>query len=418
MKFSTFQNQLLNISYYLFCLIPVGLVTGPFLPDLFLTIISSIYLFFFIKIDKVNKFTKYFFYVSIAFYFIIIFSSLLSEVIFVSFKSSFFYLRFIIFIPAVIFIFKNKKISINSLLYLLLLISIIIIFDSYFQYIFKTNIIGLEPTKISDYDYRITGLFGKDEILGSYLSKIFPVIITFVFLSNLKFKELLTIFLFVIFGISIFISSERTSFIHFLIFSFLFLSLSSIKYKKFFFIFFFSIILLIIVNDSGKKQRMILSLQNSFKNLEFSAYHTLHYKTAWKMFLDRRIIGHGPKSFRYKCSSEKYSSGKGSCSTHPHNTYLQLLAETGLLGFLIITILFTLILIKLAKIFFIKYFYKKNIYYNSEISILIGLFIYLWPISPNGNFFNNWLSTFLFFQASIFFLCKEIKSNQTIKNNI
>ena len=62
----------------------------------------------------------------------------------------------------------------------------------------------------------------------------------------------------------------------------------------------------------------------------------------------------------------------------------------------------------LAKYFLIKIFKKKNIYESHIVIILIGLFVYLWPISPNGNFFNNWLSILFFLQISTFNYFKKI----------
>ena len=82
----------------------------------------------------------------------------------------------------------------------------------------------------------------------------------------------------------------------------------------------------------------------------FSETHQAHYETAIKMFKDKPLIGHGPKTFFRKiCNQEQYYVLYG-CSTHPHNTYLQLLSETGLIGFIpIFSFLFTF------------YFFNKNI---------------------------------------------------------
>ena len=52
------------------------------------------------------------------------------------------------------------------------------------------------------------------------------------------------------------------------------------------------------------------------------------------MFKDKTIFGHGPKMFRVICKDEKYATGVNPCKTHPHNFYVQLLAETGIIGFL------------------------------------------------------------------------------------
>ena len=49
-----------------------------------------------------------------------------------------------------------------------------------------------------------------------------------------------------------------------------------------------------------------------FKNIYiFSKQHTHHYMTAYRMFLDNKVIGVGVKNFRNFCSNEKYEiSGK------------------------------------------------------------------------------------------------------------
>ena len=67
----------------------------------------------------------------------------------------------------------------------------------------------------------------------------------------------------------------------------------------------------------------------------FSNIHQGHMNSAYKMFKSNIIFGHGPKLFRELCNNSEYKH-EFSCSSHPHNTYIQLLAETGLVGFLFI----------------------------------------------------------------------------------
>ena len=65
------------------------------------------------------------------------------------------------------------------------------------------------------------------------------------------------------------------------------------------------------------------------KNFYFFSYaHEKQFETAFNMFKDKPIFGHGLKMYRHKC--DNYSSSAYGCSSHPHNTYIQLLAETGL----------------------------------------------------------------------------------------
>ena len=43
------------------------------------------------------------------------------------------------------------------------------------------------------------------------------------------------------------------------------------------------------------------------KKTFFTSYrHLLHYRTAYSMFLEKPLIGHGLKSFRFLCSNTKY----------------------------------------------------------------------------------------------------------------
>jgi O-antigen ligase len=109
------------------------------------------------------------------------------------------------------------------------------------------------------------------------------------------------------------------------------------------------------------------------------------------MFLNKPILGHGPKMFRINCSDPKYSIGKYPCNTHPHNFYIQLLAETGLIGFSFLLIAFFYVLYcsyRQVKSILLK---QQRFLSDYQVCLLAGILITLWPFSPNGNFFNNWL---------------------------
>ena len=59
-----------------------------------------------------------------------------------------------------------------------------------------------------------------------------------------------------------------------------------------------------------------------------------------KKFKDNKIFGKGPKIYRYICDDPKFRINTWSCSTHPHNYYIQILAELGILGFLFVGIFY------------------------------------------------------------------------------
>ena len=77
--------------------------------------------------------------------------------------------------------------------------------------------------------------------------------------------------------------------------------------------------------------------KNSFIDSPYGA----HYETAYNIFRDNLIFGAGYKQFRKECLDQRYFDIAKSklrnvrCSTHPHNTYLEILSETGIIGLII-----------------------------------------------------------------------------------
>ena len=127
------------------------------------------------------------------------------------------------------------------------------------------------------------------------------------------------------------------------------------------------------------------------------------------MFKNKPLFGHGVKMFRYSCknfqfkSKRQYIDDSGNltskyygCSTHPHNTYMQLLAETGIFGFIALLVLFFYLLVKILTI------NKSEQNLLSVHILLIAIFINLWPLIPTGNFFNNWISMIYFVPISYY----------------
>ena len=134
----------------------------------------------------------------------------------------------------------------------------------------------------------------------------------------------------------------------------------------------------------------------------FTPAHDALIRTAWNMFLDKPILGHGPKLYRVKCKDIKFASGLETCHSHPHNFYVQLLAETGVVGFMFLAglfIYFSYLMLKHAYIYFI---YKRLSLSDYQICLLAGLLITIWPITSSGSFFTNKLMIFYSLQMGFF----------------
>ena len=187
MKKISFLNRLIEI---LILLIPILLISGPFLSDL--SIALSCILIFFIKEKSLFPFfwksplIKGFF----LFYLYIIFCSLImpfADNYFIkSFIPSFFYIRFLIFIVVFYFLFyNNRKFSLN-IFYILLSILLILFIDINSEYFLKKNILGYNFNGV-----RIQSLFGDEWIAGSYISYILPLVVSLFFINKKKRKFLI-----------------------------------------------------------------------------------------------------------------------------------------------------------------------------------------------------------------------------------
>jgi O-antigen ligase len=136
----------------------------------------------------------------------------------------------------------------------------------------------------------------------------------------------------------------------------------------------------------------------------FGSGHVIIYLTAIDVWIDNPIIGNGIKSFRIKCLTKLHLPNRV-CSTHPHNYYLELLNDTGLLGALLfLCAVFYLII---NKFFNFKY-YEKNEKFLF-ICLLIIIIAEFFPLKSSGSFFSTTNSSFIFLILGMLNGLKKIK---------
>lgn len=391
----------------LYYLLPFFLISGPFLSDLLVSLTSLFFLFYFIKYDKSylqNKFTKFF----ILFYSFLLFTSLFSVDNFVSFKSTIPYFRFYLYGLIVWFCLENKILNLNTFYFILVLIISIFFLDGLFQFFYGSNIFG----QVSPLTYRVTSFFGDEAIMGSYILKVYILFLFINSLLKIKYQNLIMIVVTIFSSVLLIISGDRTP----LVLMFIFLILISFLSKLNSINLWLVLILLIltsvfILSNELIKNRLVKMTYSGFvttlekfdqdkiggkldvnikENKEIKYFisddHHSHFLSAKKIFLKNFLFGSGPNTFRIECRKPDYYLKENSCSTHPHNFYMQIAAETGIVGLIIFLFIFIYSVIKiLTKIFNIKKNLSSNIIYAY-------IFLIFFPLSPNGNFFNNWLS--------------------------
>jgi O-antigen ligase len=391
-------NFLLTISY---CLLPLALITGPFLSDFLLLILIILNIF------KKNFFFKNYFFIFFLFFYIYInIISLFSEDILFSLKSTIGYIRFGLFFFVTSLLFVKIDWFFKKLLISLLIIFFILILDSFFQFFVGYNLVGLKQIDPE----RINSFFYSKQVLGSFIVRFFPILCGLVFFyGNQKYKICLLIFTIPI-SIIVMLSGEKNAFGLLLIelfFIYLFY-LYTFNKKTLLIIIPLVLSIFLVVNYSPLTTKRLFKeaiINSENGKYIFSRVHDSHFRTAIKMFKESPIIGVGPNMFRKLCNNDNFIIDEFSCSTHPHNFYLQLLAETGIFGFCFIFFIFL----------YISFFFGKSIFFlvkkkkiNATLFFFnLSAFINLFPISTTGNFFNNWNSIIIFFCINLFFAYKN-----------
>jgi O-antigen ligase len=366
------------------------LIWGPFFPDLIVSLSALVFLVYVIK----KKEFYYFNNKPLIIFFIFCFYCILVSIFvakdrMLSFESSLFYFRIGVFACLIWYLIdKNKKI-LSYFYYILVVCFSALILDSYIQFFTGINIIGLPKTGV-----RLSSFFGDELILGSYLSRLFPLLFALYLLKEKNQTELYFMsILFILLAGLIYISGERAAFFLFIL-SYVFIMIFLEKFTKLKIILsVFFLILIIVLTFSFKdvKDRMISSPANTIKKSIFTSEHDSLIRTAYNMFLDKPIFGHGPKMFRVICKDEKYAVGISPCMTHPHNFYVQLLAETGIIGFSFLFSAFAYVLYCAYRQLKSIVLRQKRYLTNYQVCLLAGILITVWPLTTNGNFFHNWL---------------------------
>ena len=388
-------------------------------------LLLSIYFLFKINKNDLFYFKNKFFLIFIIFCIYISLRSLFADQLYISLKSSLMYFRFAFYALAIIFFLNKDNNALNTNYTIYKYTFIFLIIDSLLQVFTGKDLFGLQPDSINL--MRISGPFGDEFVLGSFTQKVLPIFIYLILKKNeINNKIHISDFIILIFSfVIIYRSGDRSALGLILFYSFIFFLIYKNFRKKILIIFgviiFFSTVLSI--QNSNISKRVFSDTIGQFKGVHhknlvtnskneekssifiFSFHHQSHFNTAYRMFLDKPYFGHGLKMFRFKCKDFVENMNRFpykkltqyGCSTHPHNTYMQLLAETGIVGFLSIFSIFLIIGIEL-----IKKILSVNLTLRSSDCLLIAIFINLWPLIPTGSFFNNWLSLLYFLPVSFY----------------
>lgn len=370
---------------------------------------------------------------------------------------SFFFLRFLILFFLLNKLIENNQFNLKLFFISFAFFSAVVAIDIFIQVSFGRNLLG------NTFDYRPTSFFGNESIAGGFLQKFslfFIFLIAFYKISEKK-KYFYIYISFLIFFMAIFFINNRMPVLLF-IFSFYIFLLLNKNLKTIIFSSFLIISIFIIsleVNDKFKnsylsfygnaKQILLVAPKlflsknekgdiwnnyipenikgpdgiplcknninitcvpaNDSELIHFGHGYTIIFNTGIQLWKENKIFGQGLKSFRVNCSRGKNTS----CSTHPHNYFIEIMLDTGLIGLVLIYLIFFLLFSDFLK------FYKNNLNLDSKLISLPFFLIIIsefFPLRSSGSFFStgNATATFLILPIIIGLLnSKKFREEQT-----
>ncbi len=396
-------------SILLICL-PIVLITGPALPDIFLSLISFYFLIKSVKHKLWNYYKNPIFFCFLIFSFYGIIRSLFSDMPMASLanEGSVFYFRYIFFALGVWYLLDNNKYITKLMLIISIICLIIVCIDGLVQYLSGKDLFGMKTIS----PYRITGLFGNEPIMGRYIALISLFTFTLLYqnLKKSKIYLMASVAFLVMCEVIVFLSGERVPLFYITLFTILIvIFIPNYRLYRIIGVFIsFAIILGILQLNPNAKERMVTQTLNEIQEtkiqyLPYNKGYEEHYISAAKMFIDYPIFGIGTNTFRFQSQKSKYNSEVHDINSHPHHFYLQALAELGIIGFLFLASFFSYLSFMIVRQFYfiVKSNKSKQIPFEQFLFSML-LFTFWWPIIPHMSLYNNWNNVLLMLPLGFF----------------
>lgn len=413
-------NKIITIS--IISLIPIGLLISSGVSELLCILIVLFFTINLIFIKEYSIFNNIYFKLLLIFWAYLIINHLFSEKYITTEFSlrSFGFIKYILFI----FLFKfylDKNENFELVLSFWSLIVAIVSLDIFYEYLNHQNILGFK----SSHQDRIVSFLRKELKIGHFILG-FSFLVTAYLFNKFKNKSnLILVFCYLFLAITIlalYLTGERSNSIRGLFCLLLFILFGSSKILRHKYLFLILIITSLVITYSFSHQLQFRFgsqvLQPIKKDGIIKAYqdsqYGAHYNTAINIFKNYPILGVGNKNFRFECEKDIYFDtdfkwSNERCATHPHQIYLELISEHGLIGTSIILYIIFFILYKNIII----YKKKKNLIHLASILFVMQTFL---PFIPSGSFFVSWTATVFWINFAIM-LKFSIPNSEKIKKN-
>ena len=156
-----------------------------------------------------------------------------------------------------------------------------------------------------------------------------------------------------------------------------------------------------------KEKKLLINEPNEgagYTRLIFTGIET------WKL---HKTFGNGIKSFREDCKRIITEQQRGACSTHPHNYYLEILTDLGIVGFVFVMAIASMFIVFVVKNY--RFLGGNNLANLFLLGATISLFLEVFPIKTSGSIFTTNDTTYIILMSAIILSHKQLSEGKNFK---
>lgn len=308
-----------------------------------------------------------------------------------SLKNALSFIRWPVFAMALAYWLLAKRTQQWTLLKGLLFTCLFVTVDTFWQYLFDVDWFGIERFS----DNRLTGPF-RNPVPGTLMLRVWFIALFAVFfwqsLANRADRQVVIIPLLLLIAMSFtFITGERMALLLVSLGGVLVLSALMIearRYRRRLLIGVAGMILtgsLLLLASPEMMQRSVLSIGDKLADFTGSDYGRV-FSAAWRIWQANFWFGTGFDSYQLVCEQMQVLATSRAPCTHPHNVYLELGAETGLIGLLLfICLLAALYRAALSPVI------QARAWLHTSLSLSV-LTVSFWPLMGGISLLSNWVA--------------------------
>ena len=420
MQINQIKMSINNTIFALILMLPICAIAGNLLINLNILLTSVFGIFFIIRKKNLSILKENPELIFLSVFFLI--SFLISVFFQASTLKSFLTIKFLLFTITVVNFLNYNEDALKKISFFYSAIALFLVVDVIFQSYFLKSIFGFKVDSI------FSSSFYGDEKLAGFHIQYFSFFIIF-FMSNIFKSKILNdfflILILVAIPLSIYVSLNRISLLlyflgiilYFLIVNrkkkiltlisvpiFIFFALShpneklAERYLSFFnhgsmiyekFLENYTYLENIRTQNSLSSENDEVKI-NGNKRYHGSGHANL-FSVAFHIWSENKLLGIGYKNFFKECGKLDNLI----CSSHPHNIYLDILLNSGIINLIIFLIILIILFKKILKIILSKYQNKEITY-----CLFISCFTLFFPLQSTGSIYATYYGTFVFLLLS------------------